>query len=91
MAPAVHRRRRAFLLCGAGIAALLSVAGCKREQPEPQRPAPPAASEQVPERGDTIVSGSIGETTAVELMKAGAHDYLMKDNLTRLAPVLARA
>ena len=38
-----------------------------------------------------IVSGTIGEETAVALMKAGAHDYLMKDNLQRLAPVVERA
>jgi PAS domain S-box-containing protein len=31
-----------------------------------------------------IVSGKIGEDVAVEAMKAGAHDYLLKDNLTRL-------
>src|SRR5438309_11051226 len=33
-----------------------------------------------------MVSGSIGEETAVNVMKAGAQDYLMKDNLTRLTP-----
>ncbi len=37
-----------------------------------------------------VVSGHIGEETAVALMKAGAHDYLMKDNLARLAPVVER-
>lgn len=37
-----------------------------------------------------IVSGSIGEDTAVAAMKAGAHDYLMKDNLTRLVPAVER-
>lgn len=37
-----------------------------------------------------VVSGSIGEATAVEAMKAGAHDYLMKDNLARLIPVIER-
>ncbi len=37
-----------------------------------------------------IVSGSIGEATAVAVMKAGAHDYLMKDNLARLAPAVKR-
>ena len=31
-----------------------------------------------------IVSGKIGEEVAVDAMKAGAHDYLLKDNLTRL-------
>ena len=37
-----------------------------------------------------VVSGTIGEETAVAMMKAGAHDYLMKDNLARLAPAVAR-
>lgn len=38
-----------------------------------------------------IVSGNIGEETAVAAMKAGADDYLMKDNLARLAPAIERA
>jgi PAS domain S-box-containing protein len=37
-----------------------------------------------------IVSGTIGEETAVAVMKAGAHDYLMKDRLARLAPTIDR-
>src|SRR5436309_783862 len=37
-----------------------------------------------------IVSGGIGEDIAVEAMKAGAHDYLMKGNLSRLAPAVDR-
>ncbi len=37
-----------------------------------------------------IVSGSIGEETAVEAMQAGARDYLMKGNLARLASAVAR-
>jgi PAS domain S-box-containing protein len=37
-----------------------------------------------------IVSGQIGEETAVEMMKAGANDYLMKNNLLRLAPAIER-
>ena len=37
-----------------------------------------------------IVSGNVGEDIAVEAMKAGAHDYLMKDNLTRLLPAIER-
>ena len=37
-----------------------------------------------------IVSGTIGEATAVEIMRSGAHDYLMKGNLKRLAEVLRR-
>jgi PAS domain S-box-containing protein len=37
-----------------------------------------------------IISGKIGEETAVEAMKAGAHDYIMKDKLTRLIPTVQR-
>ena len=37
-----------------------------------------------------VVSGSIGEDTAVAAMKAGAHDYLIKGNLTRLVPAVKR-
>ena len=37
-----------------------------------------------------IVSGTVGEETAVTAMKAGAHDFLMKGNLTRLVPAVAR-
>ena len=37
-----------------------------------------------------IVSGTIGEDVAVEAMKAGAHDYILKDNLARLAPAIRR-
>ena len=32
------------------------------------------------------MSGSIDEDTAVATMSAGAVDYVLKDNLTRLAP-----
>jgi PAS domain S-box-containing protein len=38
-----------------------------------------------------VVSGTIGEETAVALMKAGAQDYVMKGNLSRLAPAVERA
>ncbi len=37
-----------------------------------------------------IVSGSIGEEVAVNAMKSGAHDYIMKDNLSRLVPAIER-
>ncbi|MCD6359625.1 MAG: PAS domain S-box protein, partial [Armatimonadetes bacterium] len=37
-----------------------------------------------------VVSGTIGEDAAVECMKAGAYDYVMKDNLKRLRPAAAR-
>jgi len=37
-----------------------------------------------------IISGTVGEDVAVEAMRSGAHDYLMKDNLVRLAPTIER-
>jgi PAS domain S-box-containing protein len=37
-----------------------------------------------------VVSGTIGEASAVELMKQGANDYLMKGRLTRLAEAVRR-
>lgn len=38
-----------------------------------------------------LVSGQIGEDTAVEAMRNGASDYLLKANLTRLAPAIEHA
>ena len=37
-----------------------------------------------------VVSGNIGEEVAVDAMKAGAHDYVMKENLARLGPAVQR-
>jgi DNA-binding NtrC family response regulator len=37
-----------------------------------------------------IVSGAIGEETAVDCMRFGARDYVMKDNLLRLVPAIER-
>ncbi len=37
-----------------------------------------------------IVSGTIGEDIAVEAMRAGAHDYVMKGNLFRLGVAIRR-
>lgn len=37
-----------------------------------------------------IVSGTISDETAVAAMKAGAHDYVIKDNLARLIPAMDR-
>jgi two-component system cell cycle sensor histidine kinase/response regulator CckA len=37
-----------------------------------------------------IISGTIGEEVAVGAMRAGAQDYLMKDNLVRLAAAIER-
>jgi signal transduction histidine kinase len=54
----------------------------------------PAALSALKQRGldipFIIISGAIGEQTAVAAMRAGAHDYLMKDNLARLAPAIER-
>ena len=55
---------------------------------------PPAALEIVRASGYDVpflvVSGAIGEEHAVAIMKAGAHDCIMKTNLTRLAPAVER-
>src|ERR1041385_139170 len=37
-----------------------------------------------------VVSGALGEERAVEMMKAGAYDYVLKDNLARLGPAVSR-
>ncbi len=37
-----------------------------------------------------LVSGTIGEERAVAAMKAGAHDYVNKGNLSRLLPIVQR-
>jgi signal transduction histidine kinase len=54
----------------------------------------PAALELVKNQGVDIpfiiVSGHIDEETAVAAMKAGAHDYIMKERLARLAPAVDR-
>jgi PAS domain S-box-containing protein len=37
-----------------------------------------------------ILSGTIGEDTAVSALKAGAHDFMIKTNMTRLGPAIQR-
>ena len=37
-----------------------------------------------------VVSGVVGEEKAVEMMLAGANDYVMKDNMSRLIPAIKR-
>ncbi|MEV4282625.1 response regulator [Actinoplanes xinjiangensis] len=37
-----------------------------------------------------VVSGQIGEESATALMRAGAHDFVLKDKLARLAPAVQR-
>jgi diguanylate cyclase (GGDEF)-like protein len=46
--------------------------------------------EQHPDLPFIFVSGTIGEDTAVAAMRTGAHDYIMKGNLARLAPAVER-
>lgn len=38
-----------------------------------------------------LVSGSVGEEHAVELLKGGIWDFVLKDNLTRLVPAIERS
>ncbi len=38
-----------------------------------------------------IISGAVGEETAVELLKSGATDFVLKDRLARLTPAVHRA
>jgi signal transduction histidine kinase len=38
-----------------------------------------------------IVSGTVDEETAVDAMRAGAHDFIAKGKLDRIAPLVARA
>jgi signal transduction histidine kinase len=44
-----------------------------------------------PELPFILISGTVGEQMAVESIKAGANDYLMKDNLLRFLPAVNRA
>ena len=44
-----------------------------------------------PETGFIVVSGTVGEERAVEMLKHGVTDYVLKENLNRLGPVVRRA
>jgi PAS domain S-box-containing protein/putative nucleotidyltransferase with HDIG domain len=48
-------------------------------------------AEHAPDVPAITVSGAIDEDTAVATLTAGAVDYVLKDNLTRLAPAVLRA
>ena len=48
-------------------------------------------AEAAPDLPAITVSGAISEDTAVATLTAGAVDYVLKDNLTRLAPAVQRA
>ncbi|RPI28508.1 MAG: response regulator, partial [Chloroflexota bacterium] len=49
------------------------------------------ARQRFPEIPVIIVSGAIGEEIAIEALKAGATDYVLKQRLDRLGPVIQRA
>ena len=49
------------------------------------------AKERVPDLPFVFVSGAMGEDKAVELLRHGATDYVLKSNLSRLALALTRA
>ncbi len=48
------------------------------------------AKETIPDIPFIVVSGTIGEEIAVETVRNGAQDYIMKDKLQRLAPSVRR-
>jgi len=49
------------------------------------------AREKYPEIPFLFVSGAIGEEFAIETLKRGATDYILKDRLSKLAPAINRA
>ncbi len=49
------------------------------------------AQEKRPDTPFIFVSGTIGEERAIEALKRGATDYILKTNLRRLAPAVRRA
>ena len=49
------------------------------------------AVERYPDLPFIFVSGALGEERAIELLKKGATDYVLKDRLLRLAPAVSRA
>jgi len=46
---------------------------------------------RLPDLPVILVSGSVGEEQAVELLKLGVCDFILKDNLTRLVPAIKRS
>src|SRR4030042_4006840 len=49
------------------------------------------AHEKYPDIPFILISGTIGEEVAIESLKAGATDYVLKQRLSRLGPVVRRA
>jgi len=48
------------------------------------------AREMAPDLPVIIVSGTVGEETAIEALRAGARDFVLKGRLTRLVPAVER-
>ncbi len=49
------------------------------------------AMEKCPDTPFIFVSGALGEEMAIELLKKGATDYVLKNRLSRLGPAVSRA
>ena len=49
------------------------------------------AQQQYPTVPVVMVTGAVGDETAVELLRLGAKDYILKDRLARLGPAVQRA
>ncbi len=49
------------------------------------------ARKQCPDVPFILISGSLGEDLAIESLKSGATDYVLKQRLSRLAPAVSRA
>src|SRR5262252_5878504 len=49
------------------------------------------AKEKCPETPFIFVTGTMGEEVAIETLKSGATDYVLKTRLSRLAPAVQRA
>ena len=49
------------------------------------------SKEKVPDIPVVIISGELGEETAIEMLKSGATDYVLKQRMERLIPSITRA
>ncbi len=88
----VHERVETAATLRAALAGPWDVVLSDYYLPELEAPAALAlVRERAPDLPFLVVSGSMGEDTAVAAMKAGATDYIMKDRLQRLAPAVERA
>ncbi|WP_052729196.1 PAS domain S-box protein [Chromobacterium vaccinii] len=67
------------------------LADCKQQPSYDGGAALQLVRETHPEMPVVMVTGALGEEKAVELLKAGAKDYVLKGGLVRLAPAVRRA